>query len=501
MVTRRDKTRQTETHFRNRSKTMDKSPCRPNLKLETLSQEQFELIHQASLDILGDLGMRFLHREARDLLLDNGCAAGKDELIRIPAHLVEKCLASAPEWVLIYDRNGNPAMRLGGRNVYFGTGSDTPNVLDPFTGEIRKSRKKDCFETARFVDAMDNLDFVMSMGIADDHPGTSSFVHQFEAMLSGTVKPIVYTAQGLKDMRPIHEIMLALRGSAAEVSARPFAILYTEPIPPRVHTREGLEMILFCAKHNIPVTYPTGSMAGGTAPATAAGALALGSAECLAGLVVHQLARPGAPFIFGGNVSAMDMRWSTYTYASPEFHTMFSAFADLAHFYKLPVWGLAGAADSKALDAQAGAEAAHQILLALLAGGNLVHDVGYLGSGMISSMEMIALCDELVGMLRKAVAGIEISPDTLALEAIRRVGPGGHFLQDSHTLDNCRGIWMPAVFNRMPLAAWQDGGGESISAGLNARVGKVLAGHETPALEQGARVEIERILAAREKIQ
>jgi len=479
---------------------METSSSTPSLKLQTLSEDQIQQIHLASMEILQDQGMLFHHQGARELLLSHGCAEDSGGLIRIPADLVERCLAGAPEMVTIYDRNGLPAMRLGGCNVYFGTGSDTPRTLDPNTKTVRKSCKDDSYQMARFVDAMERIDFVMSMAIADDCPGSSSFVHQFDAMLSGTLKPIVYTAQGLKDIRPIHEMMLAVRGSAREVSSRPFAILYAEPIPPRVHTLEGLEMLIFCAEHRIPVVYVTGSMAGGTAPVTLAGALALGNAECLAGLVVHQLSMAGAPFIFGGNVTAMDMHWAGYTYASPEFHAMFCAFADLAHHYRLPVWGLAGAADSKTLDSQAGAEAAHQILLALLAGGNLVHDVGYLGSGMISSMEMILLCDELVGMLRRATGGIEINPHTLALGEISRVGAGGHFLQEEHTLKNCREIWMPGVFNRLPLTLWEISGRKGLFSVLNAKVGKILEEHETVPLERSLRKEIDRILREREKL-
>ena len=477
---------------------MPTSPFTPALKLQTISEEQIERIHLASMEILQDQGMLFHHPGARGLLLDSGCTQGRDGLIRIPAEVVERSLADAPELVSVYDRTGRKAMSLGGRNVYFGTGSDTPWTVDPHTKKVRRSRKKDSFQMARFVDAMERIDFVMSMAIGDDCPGTSSFVHQFDAMLTGTVKPVVYTAQGLKDIKPIYEMMLAVRGSAEEVSSRPFAILYTEPISPRVHTCEGMEMVIFCAEHRIPVVYVTGSMAGGTAPATLAGALALGNAECLAGLVVHQLSMPGAPFIFGGNVTAMDMHWASYTYASPEFHTMFCAFADLAHYYHLPVWGLAGAADSKTLDSQAGAEAAHQILLALLAGGNLVHDVGYLGSGLISSMEMILFCNELVGMLRKASEGVTVNGNTLALEAIRRVGAGGHFLQDQHTLENCRDIWMPGVFNRMPLAHWETSGRKDLFSSLNTRVGEILAKHEIAPLEPTVRKEIKRILRERE---
>ena len=472
----------------------------PTLKLQTISEEQIERIHLASMEILQDQGMLFHHPGARELLLDNGCREETGGLISIPADLVERCLAEAPEQISIYDRTGRPAMQLGGHNVYFGTGSDTPRTIDLRTKKVRKSCKNDSFQMARFVDAVERIDFVMSMAIADDCPGTSSFVHQFDAMLTGTLKPIVYTAQGLKDIRPIYEMMLAVRGSAEEVSSRPFAILYAEPIPPRVHTLEGMEMIIFCAEHSIPVVYATGSMAGGTAPVTLAGALALGNAECLAGLVVHQLRLPGAPFIFGGNVTAMDMHWAGYTYASPEFHTMFCAFADLAHYYRLPVWGLAGAADSKTLDFQAGAEAAHQILLALLAGGNLVHDVGYLGSGMISSMEMILLCNELVGMLRRATEGITVNDSTLALEATRRAGAGGHFLQDQHTLEHCRDIWMPGVFNRLPLAHWESSDQKDLFSTLNDRVSRILEKHEIAPLEPAMRREIDRILREREDI-
>ena len=469
------------------------------LQLQTLTGQQLERIHTASLEILEEQGMRFLHPGARNLLLDHGAALTEDGLVRIPSGLVQQAVDSAPEMVIIYDRYGKPAMLLGGRNVFFGTGSDTPQTLDPQTGKIRKSTKEDSLRMAAFVDAMPRIDFVMSMAIADDYPGTSSFVHQFDAMISGTSKPVVYTAQGLKDMEPIYEMMCLLRGSPGEVTDKPFAILYSEPIPPRVHTFEALEMILFCAENRLPVVYPTGSMAGGTAPVTMAGAIALGNAECLAGLVVHQLAAPGAPFIYGGNVTAMDMHWAAYTYASPEFHAAFSAFGDLAHHYKLPVWGLAGAADSKTLDAQAGAEASHQILLALLSGENLVHDVGYLASGMISSMEMILFCDEVIGMHRKAVEGIEADDETLALETVRSVGAGGHFLAEEHTLKHCRKIWMPSLFNREPLEHWKTSDRESLFASLNKRVKKVLKEHETPALEAEVRKELDKILSRREK--
>jgi len=242
----------------------------------------------------------------------------------------------------------------------------------------------------------------------------------------------------------------------------------------------------------------SGIMAGANAPITIAGAVALANAECLSGLVVAQLAKQGAPFIYGANVSVMDMRTAIYSYACPEFSLTNAVFASLAHRYRLPVWGLAGAPDSKVVDAQAGAEAAISILTAALAGGNLVHDCGYLESGLCSSLEMIVLADEVIGMARTIARGLVIDDDELALDLIDRVGPGGHFLGEMHTAERCHTAhWIPKVFDRNNFDAWLTQGGQDLYKRLNARAKEILAEHTVEPLPEDVQAGIQAVIDRR----
>ncbi len=469
--------------------------------MRVLSKRQIENIHQASLDILSRTGMIFEHEAVRDLLKKNG-ARVDGERVRIPANLVDQALAAAPSSLLLYDRHDRPAMDLGGARSYFGTGSDTPFYVDPYTGARRKTDRESVATVARLCDALDNIDFIMSMGIAAERPGASSFVHQYAAMQEGSSKPIVYTAQGLKDIEPIYDLALAAAGGdAGMLRSHPRNVLYTEPVSPLVHTRKAMEMLLFCAANRLPLTCPSGMMAGATGPVTLAGAVALANAETLAALTVLQLAGPGTPFVYGGNVSVMDMRTTLFTYGAPEFHMAFAAFADLGHYYKLPIWGLAGASDAKVLDAQAAAEAAYEILMARLSGSNLVHDVGYLGTGLTTSMEMIVLCDEIVSYTRRIGRGIEVNEKTLALDVIDQVGPRGQFLDTDHTVEHFRQhIWQPRLFDRNAQDVWRAAGGKDLFARLNENVREILDTHQAAPLPAAARAAVGAILAERERL-
>ncbi|MCG3180517.1 MAG: Glycine betaine methyltransferase [Phycisphaerae bacterium] len=465
------------------------------LAYRVLDEQGIRQIHAASLEILQRTGNEFQDPGALELLAKAGCKID-GRRVRIPEKLVARALESAPPSVTLYSRDGCEAMVLEGSRTYNGTGSDCPFTIDVQTGLRRETVKQDVIALARLVDGLPNLDFVMCMAIAKDVPRHASYVHQFAAMAAGTTKPLVYTAANLADQVAIHRIASAVAGGDEALAERPFLLLYAEPIPPLLHTRMGMEKLLYCARHGIPVTYPTGAMAGATAPVTLAGALAMGNAECLAGLVAHQLAAPGAPFVYGGNTTAMDMRTGSFTYASPEFHLCFSAYADLAHHYCLPVWALAGASDAKTVDAQAGAEAAMQILMAELSGAQLIHDMGYLDSGLCSSPEMIVLADELASMARYISRGIEINDRTLALDVIDQVGPTGNYLIHEHTLANFREeIWFPDSIFRGTYSSWKEAGARDIRAALLAKARRILDEHEVPPLPVDVQAAIAAVLA------
>ena len=464
-----------------------------------LTDDQIYKLHLASLDILERTGVSVQEQEARQLLLDAGAYPDQGDRVRIPAWLIKQALSTAPEQVVLYSRDGRPAMPMEADNVFFGTGSDTPNTIDPYTRRRRPPVKDDVRKIACFCDALAGIDFVMSMGIPSDVPTSVTYVHEFDAMISGTNKPVVFTANDNRDMRTIYEIAAVVAGDEQRLRERPFLLLYSEPISPLQHTRDGTEKLIFCADKGIPCVYVSGIMSGGNAPVTLAGAISMANAEVLSGLAISQLKRPGAPFIYGANVSVMDMRTAGYSYGAPEFSLANSIFAAMAHYYTLPVWGLAGAADSKTLDAQAAAEATFSILTAVLSGGNLVHDVGYLESGLTSCMEMILFGEEIINMSRRLAGGVALDENSLAANVIDQIGPGGNYIGCDHTLDNFRTAhWLPRFMDRRHYEAWHADGEPNMYDRLNAEVKSILETHTAAPLARDKATEIKRIIAARE---
>lgn len=460
-----------------------------------LSDEQIQEIHLATLEILERTGSEIKDSRAREMLRKAG-ARVVDERVYIPAHLVEWAVQTAPERVMMCSRTGERSMPLERNKVFFGTGSDTPNTIDPYSRERRRSRANDVKEIARLCDALPNIDFVMSMAIASDKPSQSNYLYGFAGMAAGSSKPMVFTAHDLADMEQIYEMAVAVAGSEDNLRANPFLLHYDEPISPLIHSPNGVAKLIFCAENMVPVTYVTGMLIGATAPATLAGACAMANAECLAALVIHQLAKPGAPFVYGANVVPFDMRNATASYAGPEFVLSNAAFAELSRFYRLPVWGLAGSADSKLLDAQAGAEAMIAITSAIMARGNLVHDVGYLEYGLTSSMEMILYCTELIEMVRTYAKGITCDDVRLAVDLIHEVGPGGHFLDTDHTVKYFRSEhFMPKLMERRNYDAWAQAGGKEMVDKLNERVLEILESHQPAPLSSTAQEAIDKVLA------
>jgi trimethylamine--corrinoid protein Co-methyltransferase len=231
-----------------------------------------------------------------------------------------------------------------------------------------------------------------------------------------------------------------------------------------------------------------------------AGALALGSAECLVGLVLSQLAHKGAPFVFGMNLAVLDMKTMVVAYGSPEWSLGMAADVDLAEFYNLPVWGVGGSTDSKIVDAQAGLEACMSIYSALQCRCTVVHDVGYIESGLTSSMEMLVMGDEIIRMARFVIDGVEVTDETLALDAIARVNPGSAFLTDDHTLSNWRTAqWAPSLLDRRQYEDWEAAESKGLYARLNERARAILDEHEVPDLPQEVASVISDVLSEREE--
>lgn len=447
-------------------------------RLTMLEREDCLRIHQASCRVLQETGVRVYSDEGLALLRRAG-ASIDDTLVRLSPSLVEWALASAPRRFNLYRRGTTEvAIRLDGEGSYFGPGSDTLRYLDPRSGARRDFRLSDVADCIRLCDGLPNIDFVMSVGIPRDVPTERYFRYQFAAMIRNTTKPIVVVCDNLADMEAIAAMAAAAAGGMDVLSEYPTLLLYSEPTSPLQHGLEATEKLLFCARQRIPVTHSPAPMMGGTAPVTVPGAIVQGNAEILSSLVMHQLQNPGAPFLYGHGVHHLDMKQMISVYGAPEFQTARVMAAEMARFYGLPVWGYSAHSDSKVVDAQAAADAQFSITVALLAGTNLNHDVGYLESGLTNSPEYMVLADELIAMTRHFGRGVTLNADTLAVETIQDVGPGGQFLNHDHTLAHWRELWQPAFFDRQRLEPWQERGSHDVNYHLRERAAALMDSHQ-----------------------
>jgi trimethylamine--corrinoid protein Co-methyltransferase len=474
----------------------------PNIKhfnanpLNFLSPEQMGAIHSASLEILEDTGTIVHHEQAVELLRSAGALVKDGNRIFLSAGMIERAIRSAPSRVTIYNRNGKPAMFLEGRNVYYGTGSDCPQLLDSFSGERRDFLSADVEAAVRLVDALAYIDFSMSMGLAPDIPVESQYQQKYAIMIRNSVKPQVITASNRASLNDIVEIAAAVVGGRAELSWKPLFVLYDEPTSPLVHTKDALDKLLFMAENRLPVNYSPGSMAGGTSPVTIAGSIAQANAEILAGLVIHQLKNPGAPFVFGGGMSPMDMQSMQPTYSAPEAMVEQAGLCQIGRcLYHLPTWGFGGCSASKLADEQAVNEAATYILMSGLMGTNLVHDVGYLEFGLTYSFDLLVMCDEFIGQVRRMMEGIRVDRQYLAIDAVKRVGPGGHFLLDEHTFDHFRENWKPDLTDRKTHDTWKSQGATSMGQRAKQKIKSILENHKPQPLSAEADAKIAKILA------
>jgi len=453
-----------------------------------LSPEQLEDIHAGVLEILEDVGCDLHHDGALKLLLDAGAyVSGKR--VRLPAALVEKSLKSAPLRVMIYDRDGNPAMDLHGRNAYFGTGSDCLYLRDSFTGERRRFTERDMIDAVRLADAMEYVDFLMSMGLISEAEPSRQYQKQYANMLKYSKKPQVVIAGNTQCLDDIVELAAAVApGGREELKRKPRFVLYDEPTSPLVHSFEAIDKLIYCAKHHVPTNYSSGMMSGATGPITLAGAISVAAAEAVFGLTIHQLTNPGAPFVFGAGMSNIDMGSMQPTYASPEAMMTQAGLCELGrNLYRLPTWGFAGCCASKLADTQAINEAATYIFMAGLSGTNLNHDLGYLEFGLTYSFDLLVMTNESVGQLRRIMAGIPVNRETQALDAMREVGPGGNFLIADHTLEHYRENWTPGVTDRNTFERWSDLGRTTMEERCKAKISGIL--NESPAPQNSEKID------------
>ncbi len=457
-----------------------------------LTGEQIELIHSASLEILSQTGMRFFEQEALELFKKAGISIMDGNLIYIPPKLVDWALSTAPKNISIFDRHGDKVMELGGYRCYYGGGSDCNYIYDIKTGIRRLAVLNDVEVGVRLADSLQNTDFIMSMFMPSDVAAQHHEFYQMAIMLRGSHKPVVFVGEKLDSTICAIEMATIIRGSLEALQHKPFIINYVNAKSPLQHNQVSVQRLLYSAERNLPTIYAPANSRGTTAPMTPAGALALGNAGQLAGLVLSQLKREGAPFLRSnpsGNV--MDMRTMVSLYCAPDTGTLGW---DLAHSYELPIFGIAGCSDAKVFDEQAATEAALSLVMNTIGGANLIHDIGYLDCAMTGSLELFVFCEEVIGWLKRYLRTPEINKETLAIDLIHQVGPDNLFLETNHTLRHVRDDWSPTLFDRFNFQRWTERGATTLKDRANMKVINLIEEHRPDSLPSNLQEGIDQVL-------
>ena len=465
-----------------------------NARFEVLTKKERQAILEQAFRLLETNGVSIFSEEAKKYYTDNGCTVDGDT-VKIPTDLVKKCISSAPSMIEMYDREGNPSMHVGGRNTYVGPGPTCPNFFDVYTGERRPAKKNDAAITARLADGLEHMDFVMSLVMISDMQKDLADIHEVDAMIRNTTKPIITWAFNAKNLQGIVDLCATVAGSLEKLQEKPFLAVYCEPTTPFIHTKEALDKLILLAKNKIPCIYTPGMIMGATAPVTIAGAMSVGAADSLAGLVLSQLVQEGAPFIGGAPGGPMDMQTMQHSYGAPEWILLHAGSTEIFHELDIPVFSAAGCSDSKTVDAQSASEAMLQIYSALATGGNIIHDIGFMELGITVSALHMVMCNELVGEAKRFLKGIEVDEEHLAEEVIREVGPGGNYLAEEHTMEFFRDeVWFARLANRENYETWTENGSKDMTQRAQDQMLHLLKTHVPKPLSDEITAALDRMM-------
>jgi len=462
-----------------------------------LSEDQKERIYNGMMRTLQYTGANVHHEGARELFKKAGCKVD-GERVYFPPEVILQALSTVPPVAEVFPWDGDESKKITieTNRSYFGPGPTPPNFIDTETLERRPYLRKDASIVARVCDALPNMGYVQSLGSISDVTNGLADVYEFADMVRNTNTPVMswsFTKEGCRD---IHRMAIAMAGGEEEFRQRPNYIFYGEPISPLVSDFHAIDKCMYCAENRIPQVYSPCAIGGGTVPASHAGQLVVALSESMVGVIASQLISPGTSIIIGGVQSILDMRYSIYSYGAPELSLLSAAHTEVVHYCGLPMYSQSGCTDTKKMDMQSALEASLSINAAMMSGANFVHDNGYTESGMTGDLFQTVMDDEIIAMARIVENGIEVNDETLAVDVIDNVGPGGHYLYEDHTMKWFRKHWMPSLMDRNSYESWQEKGEKTLKDRIIEKTHDLIENHEGPRnkVPEKADREIEKIL-------
>jgi len=465
--------------------------------LDLMSKDEVERIHQSSLQVLEKTGVKFWDKRAIEVLKQAGATADdKTSIVRFPPSLIKKALRKAPKEVLLAGRNPRFDLRLGSGRSHFGTLGTAPLVIDLETRERRYARKTDLENFAHITNSLEHVRyFHTSVTPTDLHPSTVD-IQRWAIALKNTEKHCMGAAvYNLDNMPYLIRILETISGGSKELAKRPLITATECPVPPLQHDKRPLKGIMEFASRMLPVIIYSEPKAGATSPASLAGTLVLTNAEVLSGIALMQAVKPGAPVIYGSVATLIDMKTGSIAFGSPETGILAACTSQMARFYRIPNMTPGGRTDSKMPDEQAGYEKARTALMAGLAGASLGNMAGLLESNLVASYEQLMIDDEIIGTTERILDGMAFDEEAFALDVIDRVGPGGLYLSQRHTLDRFRREhYMPKMSDRDYYSAWLRDGARQMMDRARDRAKQMLKVSQPEPLNRMTEKNIDSIL-------
>ena len=470
--------------------------------LKVLSDDDIERIHLSALSILWRTGVEVREEQAFGILKKAGCPT-HGKTVRIPPHLVEEAVRTCPRTFTLYGRDPNFKVRLEGRRVNYEPMIGRLNILDLETGERRRTTLEDVGNLVRVADALEHYTLLHSGAIMphiEGVPDRVAHVHGYLTSVRNSTKVIKGVVRGKEKARDCIRMAMAIAGGEESLKQRPNIFTTCNVISPLEYMVEQTEGLIEYAKMGLPVDIASEPQAGATSPVTLAGTLAQQTAEILGMVVIAQLVNPGTPVLMGTVAAAMDLRNGTIALGGVEAALLNVAHAQMARFYGIPSRGTGSNTESKLLDMQAGYEKAITLLLPALAGINMIFYPGTMDHALTVSLESLVIDHEICGMIDRLLRGVHVTDETIGLEVIEKVGPGGHFLNQKHTLRHLQQEhFLTKLSDRDSHDAWNEKGRPDIRERAKAQVKKILSDHRPPPLDEALEKELHAVANEVEK--
>ncbi len=427
-------------------------------RLEVLSPAAIRRIHEATLEVIERVGVRFPSEQALDLWAAHGATVDRaTSIVKVPAHIMEAALRTAPPAYTLAARNPAQDLPLDGHHVHVATDGCGIEVLDPWTLEVRRSTLADVGDIARVADALPEVGFHwVAVSAQDVDPATRTHEELLAVWRNSTKHVQTETVVTGPDARTAIEMAAVVAGGREALRARPVLSLMQCTISPLAHDGGPIEASLVAAEAGVPVGFMTMASCAFSGPATIAGSLVVGNAEVISAMALMQLAYPGSPVYYAAAQTAMDLRSGAYTGGGPEDFLFGAATNELADFYNVPLSMGAFATGDKRSGWQSGLENGLSSFMASISGADMLLGVGLLHGSRIWSFEQMVLDCEIASIVEAMLRGIPFDDEALALEAIAEVGPGGEYLTLPHTRKAMKGLWKATYMDRRTYGQWLD---------------------------------------------